>query len=755
MEGDTVQPEVAHGLKAKRFINFKWGVGNDIVLFNSTHGPHEKNIPAKRKENEKDRATICKMDCVLQETVQFVNKTHLDFVQLQGGRNEATERNKLRVLQQYGLKFRTSLHQLTNALQSAIESSSYMGEPLFPPAQTSNTRQNYTDIPKNEIDNFFNDMAAVKVSHVIYQGRKGDAVVDYIKKKGQEKNINVYGVLYDASLQSQNNNINMNDLLSKNEHEFCLAPNMYTWRADLIHRLTAQLQASGKQVGHLDDTGRASVAYVAALEQTDLMRVAWHLCEIFYWAVPPTESSSTVPSPLITDWARASLDPFPIDEGADRSSIEYFWSYIQRLLLRGEISQAVSELAAMPSSHDANTVSLLLQRMPILTGGGLGSEQFLTQHAQWAAECKNKQSSVTNPGATTVLQILSGDETTISELSRGWIELLLSFLLYKSPGYYVNMEKLAYRCQQYFTNSPFDELLFSIIQRNQYRTLELSSNYFPPVFAAHLADIFQQVGIISASTTENGTTISEGYLMRYGISLLSHSWAWEVACDYFAHCGPFARGLLQEVVDRQQVTHDHKFEKILRVVRSYQLVPTPALRSYAMYLHTQKRYANCAQWLLSGADSDRLLQYAEWLVFNVKKIQNSLPKIISALESLPTAAKQDTTQVSILNDSRLSFLIQYEHYLATCKGTNKASVVSQVQQLVDLLHTAPQSLWDEMMGETLSLLLESSDPIGVDSTMQLMHFLTSHEDEISPELRMRLRLALSQNLAHSFATAVR
>jgi hypothetical protein len=92
--------------------------------------------------------------------------------------------------------------------------------------------------------------------------------------------------------------------------------------------------------------------------------------------------------------------------------------------------------------------------------------------------------------------------------------------------------------------------------------------------------------------------------MRYGISLLSHPWAWEVACDYFANCGPFARQLIQEVhrfivllsltqckvVDRQHVTHDSKFEKIFRVVKSYQLVPTSALRAYAMYLHAKKRY---------------------------------------------------------------------------------------------------------------------------------------------------------------------
>ena len=49
---------------------------------------------------------------------------------------------------------------------------------------------------------------------------------------------------------------------------------------------------------------------------------------------------------------------------------------------------------------------------------------------------------------------------------------------------------------------------------------------------------------------------------------------------------------------------------------------------------------------------------------DIKKIQKSLPKIISALESLPTTTKRDPTQVSILNDSRLSFLIQYQRYIS-------------------------------------------------------------------------------------------
>ena len=37
--GDAVAPGLRRG-----FINFKWGVGTDIILFNSFHVPREKNV---------------------------------------------------------------------------------------------------------------------------------------------------------------------------------------------------------------------------------------------------------------------------------------------------------------------------------------------------------------------------------------------------------------------------------------------------------------------------------------------------------------------------------------------------------------------------------------------------------------------------------------------------------------------------------------------------------------------------------------
>jgi hypothetical protein len=110
--------------------------------------------------------------------------------------------------------------------------------------------------------------------------------------------------------------------------------------------------------------------------------------------------------------------------------------------------------------------------------------------------------------------------------------------------------------------------------------------------------------------------------------------------------------------------------------------------------------------------------------------------------------------------------------LDTCKNTTTITttpqVSTQVQQLIGLLATAPQHLWVELLSEILHLLDStaaspssssfSSSPIviGVEPTMQLMHFLTHHEGDdspISPELGMRLRLALSHSLANSFAMA--
>lgn len=94
---------------------------------------------------------------------------------------------------------------------------------------------------------------------------------------------------------------------------------------------------------------------------------------------------------------------------------------------------------------------------------------------------------------------------TLATCCNTWQELLLNFLLYKpTTGLYISdMERLASRCLSYFeTHSRFDQLLTSIIRREHYRTLELADDSFPPVFVAHLANVFQHAGIITASTTE-------------------------------------------------------------------------------------------------------------------------------------------------------------------------------------------------------------------------------------------------------------
>lgn len=145
------------------------------------------------------------------------------------------------------------------------------------------------------------------------------------------------------------------------------------------------------------------------------MRVAWHLSELFYWSAPPSTASSTVEALQLVTWARASLDPFSVDESHHPSSNEYFWSYIRRLLIRGETMEAVTLLASNSSNPDSHTVYGVLRKKPNLPNtrkfcicfllcilnnclfmfiAGQAADQFLSQHAQWAAECKALQTYV-------------------------------------------------------------------------------------------------------------------------------------------------------------------------------------------------------------------------------------------------------------------------------------------------------------------------------------------------------------------------
>lgn len=111
--------------------------------------------------------------------------------------------------------------------------------------------------------------------------------------------------------------------------------------------------------------------HVAALEQADLMRVAWHLSEVFYWSAPSSSSSSTVQALHLSTWARTSLDPFSMDDShSDPTSIEYFWSYIRRLLIRGELAEAATLLASNASHVDSRTVAALLRKKPLLPTSG-------------------------------------------------------------------------------------------------------------------------------------------------------------------------------------------------------------------------------------------------------------------------------------------------------------------------------------------------------------------------------------------------
>jgi len=111
-------------------------------------------------------------------------------------------------------------------------------------------------------------------------------------------------------------------------------------------------------------------------------------------------------------------------------------------------------------------------------------------------------------------------------------------------------------------------------------------------------------------------------------------------------------------------------------------------------------------------------------------------------------------------------LVQYQRFQDARKSTTTRPIAGQIQQLVELLASAPQHMWVELLEEIL-LLLESNSSsasdsvlpmalaaVGTDTTMQLMQFLTHKEgcdSPFSPELCMRLRLALSHSLANSFA----
>ncbi len=219
----------------------------------------------------------------------------------------------------------------------------------------------------------------------------------YAKRRGEEQGIRMHGVLH-KGLPSSSPPEGKGKGGNRRGEEICLSSSEYGWRAELISKLTSQLQMQSGRIGLMEDMGSMAGAYlrnnakseysfflmesiyVAALEQSDLMRIAWHLCEIFYWSVPNSElgsglgigsintnaGSGMITAPLVVEWAYSSLDPIVIDDiDAVLSSPEHFWSYVHQLLIRGDIKQAIGVLGS--SYHtEAQTVALLLHKMPTL-----------------------------------------------------------------------------------------------------------------------------------------------------------------------------------------------------------------------------------------------------------------------------------------------------------------------------------------------------------------------------------------------------
>lgn len=91
---------------------------------------------------------------------------------------------------------------------------------------------------------------------VIYQGRRGDAATLYAKSSGERRNLKMYGVLCDPNASSTSTSTG-----KEIQQETYLSSSQYLWRAELIQRMTAQLQTKQDQVGLLDDMGPSAVAY--------------------------------------------------------------------------------------------------------------------------------------------------------------------------------------------------------------------------------------------------------------------------------------------------------------------------------------------------------------------------------------------------------------------------------------------------------------------------------------------------------------
>ncbi|CAI9093545.1 OLC1v1029059C1 [Oldenlandia corymbosa var. corymbosa] len=543
------------------------------------------------------------------------------------------------------------------------------------------------------------------------------------------------------------------------------------------------------------------------------LKAAWELMDIFY---ADQQSQAWIPERLI-DWladydcllsgtqssvhsklvdfqkelvALQAVEDHPKYWEAISSALAIGWLEVVVKLLRLHGSYHYDQLGSRETENGlVEAVAVLLSKMPRLRpelkADKLGEcykskPDFMKAWEKWRAQitkldcssfwlqCEHEE---TRSGLKSVLQILLGNSSSLSNATQQWIELYVAHFLYIRPfmAGLESMYDLAQKCMQM---KPVHEhklirLLIGILGENPEVIIAECSRSFGPWMIAHAAELLT-VGNIQAEILLSepryklgGMCIEELNRLIYAQILSSHALTWQIAPIYLSSCMIQGMGLLETVLCKQALQNNQVLLKTIEICRLYELdvVSRKIMKIAGVHDWKHGKKGSGVFWLQQVRDEVRLSRIAKQLFdFVGKSVSDESFKQWEGLIELLGSESGTAGGLEFLNkyrDFRRSL-----HLVNSGVATDAAQKAAEALILLMKNPSTPQRFWLPILYDALKLLNWPKYPLfDVSQTNLMLNKLQELsmvklrpdfvDADLPPEALNTVRLALGTNLGRA------
>ncbi|KAJ4708083.1 Nuclear pore complex protein Nup85 [Melia azedarach] len=555
-------------------------------------------------------------------------------------------------------------------------------------------------------------------------------------------------------------------------------------------------------------------AVLKKVEEPNGLKAAWELMELFF---VDRLSQAWLPERLV-DWladydglfsgTQATVHSKLVDFQKNLVSLQVieddpkYWEVISSALAVGWLDIVVKllrlhgsyQLDQLGNRETENglveAVAVLISKMPRmrpeLEVGKLGEcfkakPDFMKAWERWRMQITKLECSAfwiqcahhqTREGLRNMLQIMLGNTNNLCTATCHWMELYISHFLYIRPFTmgFESMYSLAQKCIQLkpiASSHRLMELIIGILGENIEVVLAECSREFSPWMVTHAMELLtagsNQADILLHEEHYNlgGISMEELHRLVYAQVLSTHALTWQIAPIYLTSCMKQGMGLLEILLNKQPVNHNHLLLKNIEICRLYELdsVSSNIMKIAGMYHWKHGKKGAGVYWLQQARDEVRLNRIAQQMFDSVGKSisDESFRQWEGLIQLLGSESKPA---------GGLDFLHKYRDFkkslLQICDGKTTDAACQAVESLVSLMKnpSTPQRFWLPLLYDSLKLLSWQERPLlNVLQTNLLLNKLQELsiarlrpdfiEADLPPHALNSVRLALAGNLGRA------